>query len=153
MPLRLNLIFQFTFCILQSAIVPNIPLPSSNFLYLPLPSSTFLYLPLPSSTFLYLPLPSSTFLYLPLPSSIFLYLPLPSSTFLYHPLTIALSRCTQLFRLFQRMNNQSAPQLGFKPCGFWGHDIAGIGNIDKLLHGNRIQSKSCFHFTTIDTFF
>ena len=133
MPLRLNLIFQFTFCILQSAIVPNIPLPSS--------------------TFLYLLLPSSTFLHLPLPSSIFLYLPLSSSTFLYHPLTIALSRCTQLFRLFQRMDNQSAPQLGFKPCGFWGHDIAGIGNIDKLLHGNRIQSKSCFHFTTIDTFF
>ena len=51
------------------------------------------------------------------------------------------------------MNHQSGPQFRLEPSGFRRHDITGIGNIQQLFHGYRIQSESNLHFTAVHAFF
>ena len=36
------------------------------------------------------------------------------------------------------VDGQAAAELGLKPGGLGRHDIAGVGNVDELLHGHRV---------------
>ena len=40
----------------------------------------------------------------------------------------------------------------FKPRGFRRHDVARIGNVHQLLHGNRIECQRHLHFAAVHTF-
>lgn len=55
--------------------------------------------------------------------------------------------------LFELMDNQTGTQFRFEPGCLGRHDITGIGNIDQLLHRNRVQSESHFHLAIINTTF
>ena len=49
------------------------------------------------------------------------------------------------------MYNQTGTEFGLEPGGFRWHDIAGIGNADKLVHRHGIESQSGCHFAGVDT--
>ena len=53
--------------------------------------------------------------------------------------------------LFELMDNQTGTQFRFEPGCLGRHDITGIGYIHQLLHGDRIQGQSHFHFATVYT--
>lgn len=48
------------------------------------------------------------------------------------------------------MDNQTGTELRLEPGGFWGHDIAGIGNIHELLHRHGVERQSHGHLSGID---
>lgn len=47
------------------------------------------------------------------------------------------------------VNHKSGAQLGFKPRGLGGHDIAGVCYIHELLHRHGIERQSHFHLSRI----
>ena len=48
------------------------------------------------------------------------------------------------------MDYQSRAQLGLKPGGLGGHDVAGVGNIHELLHRHGIEGEGHLHLTAVD---
>ena len=48
------------------------------------------------------------------------------------------------------MDGESGAELRLEPGRFRRHDIARIGNIDQLLHGNRIEGKGNFHLAAVN---
>ena len=55
--------------------------------------------------------------------------------------------------IFQGVKNQSTAQFRFKPSGLRRHDFTAVGNIDELLHRNRVQSEGNFHFSAVHAAF
>ena len=51
--------------------------------------------------------------------------------------------------LCQAVDGEAAAEFGFEPRGLGRHDIAGIGDADKLLHGDRIQGEGYLHLAGI----
>ncbi len=51
------------------------------------------------------------------------------------------------------MYHKSRAQFRLKPCGLRRHDIAGVGDIHYLFHGNWIKGEGCTHLAGIDTAF
>src|SRR5690606_18812893 len=51
--------------------------------------------------------------------------------------------------LINFMHHQSAAQFGFEPGGFRRHYISGIGDVDELLHGNRVEGEGNLHFPAV----
>ena len=49
------------------------------------------------------------------------------------------------------MNHQSRTQLRLKPSCLGRHDVARIGDVHQLLHGNGIEGQCHFHLTAVDT--
>ena len=47
------------------------------------------------------------------------------------------------------MNHQSRTQLRLKPSCLGRHDVARIGDVHQLLHGNGIEGQCHFHLTTV----
>ena len=53
--------------------------------------------------------------------------------------------------LVELVDDKSRAQFRFKPCSLRRHDIAGIGNVDDLTHGNWIKSQGHLHLAAVDT--
>ena len=49
--------------------------------------------------------------------------------------------------------HKAGAQFRLEPSGFGRHDVAGVGNVDNLFHGNGIESKSHFHLAAVHTTF
>lgn len=49
------------------------------------------------------------------------------------------------------MNNEAGTQFRFEPSRLGRHDVAGIGNVHQLLHGDRIKGQRDLHLATVDT--
>lgn len=49
------------------------------------------------------------------------------------------------------MDYQSGAEFWLKPGGLGRHDVARIGNIHKLFHGDRIECQSHLHLTAVNT--
>ena len=49
------------------------------------------------------------------------------------------------------MDRQTAAELRLEPCGLWRHYVAGISNVDELLHRYRVESESNLHLTVVDS--
>ena len=47
------------------------------------------------------------------------------------------------------MNSQPAPELRLKPCCLRRHDVAGVGNVHELFHGDRIEGESDSHLAAV----
>ena len=48
------------------------------------------------------------------------------------------------------MDYNAATQLRLKPSGLGRHNVAAVGDVDKLLHRNRIECKSNLHLATVN---
>ena len=53
--------------------------------------------------------------------------------------------------LVELMDDEARTQLGLKPGGLWGHDLAAVGDINDLLHGHGVECESHLHLAAIDT--
>ena len=51
--------------------------------------------------------------------------------------------------ILQLVDYQSRAQLGLKPGGLGGHDVAGVGNIHELLHRHGIEGEGHLHHTPL----
>ena len=51
------------------------------------------------------------------------------------------------------MDHQTGSEFRLKPCGLGRHDVAGVGDVDDLLHAHGIERESDFHLTAIDATF
>ena len=51
------------------------------------------------------------------------------------------------------MNHQARAQFRLKPSGLGRHDVAGVGDVDDLLHAHRIERESDLHLTAVHTTF
>ena len=47
------------------------------------------------------------------------------------------------------MDEETGTELGLEPCGLRRHDIAGVGNVDQLLHRDRIKGESHLHLSGV----
>ena len=47
------------------------------------------------------------------------------------------------------MDCKSGTELRLEPCCLRRHDVARIGDVYKLLHGNRIEGESHFHLSVV----
>ena len=55
--------------------------------------------------------------------------------------------------LAEFVDHEARAELRLKPSGLRRHDVASVGDVDDLLHRNRIEGESDFHFTAVDTTF
>ena len=51
--------------------------------------------------------------------------------------------------LLERVDNNTRAQLRLKPSSLGRHDIAGVGNVDKLLHRYGVQCEGNLHLAAI----
>ena len=51
--------------------------------------------------------------------------------------------------LVQAVDGETAAELGLEPGGLGGHDIAGVGNADELVHGHGVEGKGHLHLSGI----
>ena len=51
------------------------------------------------------------------------------------------------------MDYEAGAQLGLKPGGLRGHDVAGVGNVDNLLHADGIEGEGDLHLAVVDAAF
>ena len=58
-------------------------------------------------------------------------------------------RVNNALLLFQRVNHQSTAQFRLKPCRLRRHDVSTIGDIDDLLHRDRVECERYFHLAAI----
>ena len=49
------------------------------------------------------------------------------------------------------MDHHTRTEFRLEPGGLRRHDVARIGNVDELLHGNRVECESRLHLAAIDT--
>ena len=49
------------------------------------------------------------------------------------------------------MNNNARAQLWLEPSGLWWHNIARVGDVDKLAHRNRIESEGSLHLARVNS--
>ena len=47
------------------------------------------------------------------------------------------------------MDEETGTELGLEPCGLRRHDVAGVGNIDNLLHAHGIESEGNLHLAAV----
>lgn len=48
------------------------------------------------------------------------------------------------------MDYKAGTELGLEPCGLWRHNVARIGNVHELFHGNGIKGKSHLHLAAVN---
>ena len=51
--------------------------------------------------------------------------------------------------LIQRVDEQAGAELRLEPGCLWRHYVAGVGNVDKLLHRNRVEGESHLHLPAV----
>ena len=51
------------------------------------------------------------------------------------------------------MDHEAGAELGLKPGGLWGHDVAGVGNVDNLLHADGVEGEGDLHLTVVNAAF
>ena len=54
--------------------------------------------------------------------------------------------------LVEFVDYEAGSELGLEPCGLRRHDVAGVGDVDELIHCNRIEGESHLHLTAVNTF-
>ena len=52
--------------------------------------------------------------------------------------------------LAELVDHEAGAQLGLKPGGLRGHDVAGVGNVDDLLHAHGIEGEGDLHLAVVD---
>ena len=55
--------------------------------------------------------------------------------------------------LAEFVDHEAGAEFGLKPSGLWGHDVAGVGNIDNLFHAHGIEGECHFHLTVVHAAF
>ena len=48
------------------------------------------------------------------------------------------------------MDGKTAAELRLEPCGLRRHDVAGIRDIHKLFHRNRVERECDLHLSAVD---
>lgn len=48
------------------------------------------------------------------------------------------------------MDYEAGAKFRLEPCGLRRHDVAGVGNVDELVHRDRIEGKGHLHLTGVD---
>jgi len=61
--------------------------------------------------------------------------------------------CVVSYRLAELVDYETGTQLGLKPSGLGGHDVAGVGNVDNLFHADGIEGEGDLHFAVVHTTF
>ena len=51
------------------------------------------------------------------------------------------------------MDHEAGAQLGLEPGGLRRHDVAGVGNVDDLLHAHGIEGEGDLHLAVVDATF
>lgn len=51
------------------------------------------------------------------------------------------------------MDYETRTQFGLEPCCLGRHDVACVGNLHQLVHGDGIEGESHLHLTAVDTAF
>ena len=51
------------------------------------------------------------------------------------------------------MDNEARAQFRLEPSGLWRHNVASVGNVDDLFHGNGIECESNLHFAVVHATF
>jgi len=49
----------------------------------------------------------------------------------------------------QLMDCETGTELRLEPCGLRRHDVAAVGDVGELLHGNRIKRECNLHLTIV----
>ena len=55
--------------------------------------------------------------------------------------------------LAELVDHEAGAQLRLEPGGLWGHDVAGVGNVDNLLHADGIEGEGDLHLAAVDATF
>ena len=48
------------------------------------------------------------------------------------------------------MDHEAGAELGLEPGGLRGHDVAGVGNVDNLLHAHGIEGECDLYLANVD---
>ena len=51
--------------------------------------------------------------------------------------------------LHQLVDREAGAELGLEPCGLGRHDVAGVGDVDELLHRDRVEGEGDLHFAGV----
>ena len=54
--------------------------------------------------------------------------------------------------LVEFVDYEAGTELGFEPCGLRRHDVAGVGDVDELVHGDWVEGEGHLHLTAVNTF-
>jgi len=55
--------------------------------------------------------------------------------------------------LLQQVHNKTGTQFRLEPGRLGRHDITRVGNINQLLHRNRVEGEGRLHLPAVDPFF
>lgn len=70
----------------------------------------------------------------------------------YKTLTLSINiTLKQASESVQLVDCETGTELRLEPCGLRRHDVAAVGDVGELLHGNRIKRESNLHLTIVHT--
>ena len=55
--------------------------------------------------------------------------------------------------LAEFVDHEAGAQFRLEPSGLGRHDVAGVGNVDDLLHADRIEGEGDLHLAVVDATF
>lgn len=53
----------------------------------------------------------------------------------------------------QLVDHETGAELRLKPGSLRGHDVAGVGDVDELIHGDGVEGEGHLHLAAVDTTF